>query len=269
MPTIMVHLLNFHGPVTHTEIMLEDVSKKPSTYYSINQWAPPDVLGFSTADSFEQYNGVSPLAIIDQASSTFNFEIEAEPFDIALRWAAYYLKTLPKAGIITHNCGDAAQWFLTRYANIPAPNFYSTPVSINHLAFGIFVPSFIPVGVTLPGRVMSNAKFHISARDNPQAANQYSDLFLNICLAITALSIAVSVTGIILASIFLTGGLGIGVITACVVVGAASSCGLFATINARAAKALAAQPQQVGFAGEDDEVDKDRERNNFLFLCDY
>ena len=229
MPDIKVHLLNFHGPVTHIEIMLENLSVKPSTFYSINRWAPPLNAFYSQAGHEE---------IINQASSTYSFDIEADPDVIVHEWKTHYQNTLNDASIIGHNCAVSAQWFLTTFADIPAPNFYSAPISINHLVFGLFVPSFIPVGITLPGRIMSNAKFYIEARDNPEIADQYSYLFLNVCLAISALTIAASITGIILASILLTGGLSIGIIVACAAVGAASSFGLFASINTYAAKDL-------------------------------
>lgn len=44
MATIKVHLLNFYGPYSHIEIVLENTSSKDKEFYRINRWEtdPPN-----------------------------------------------------------------------------------------------------------------------------------------------------------------------------------------------------------------------------------
>lgn len=238
MSAMNVHLLNFHGPFTHIEILLEDTSTKPSSYYRINRWSSPQ-------ETFLSDEEANATAYLRAASSSYSFEIEANPTEVVSKWRAHHQKTSPDASILGHNCGVSVQWFLTEFAGIPAPHPFSTPISINHTALGLFIPSFVPFPVTLPGRIMSHAKFYIEARKHPELATQYTNLWLNTCLAVSALTMAISVTGIALASLLLSSGLsGAGVIAGCVMVGAVASAGFFATLNTRAAKILVGQTKK-------------------------
>jgi len=148
MANIKVHVLNFHGPFSHIEIVLENMSVEPHTYYDINRWSyfPPN--------AWDTWQG----EFIETANSKYAFNIEANPDNIVKTWKEYFYSTEDHASILGENCAVAAQKFLTHFANIPQPS--SSNVSWNHLAFGIIWPSFIPCPVTLPGRIMDNAKFH-------------------------------------------------------------------------------------------------------------
>jgi len=162
MARIKVHLLNFHSLFfTHIELVLENLSAYPSTFYSINQASPP-----ARKFSYAHINR------INVASSRYAFEIEANPDDIVRKWREHYYQ-MDCSFPLWNNCADITQWFLKTFANIPNPSiFSSTPIRFNYFAFGIFVPRFMPVGVSLPGRVMDNAKQHIEARSNqPQSSS--------------------------------------------------------------------------------------------------
>lgn len=159
MAVIKVHMLNFHSIFcSHIEIVLENVSATPHTYYSINRWDEPDE-GFSNRPRYHKN-------IINEANSTYTFEIEADPEEIAEKWRKYYQETCPQEGILRNNCAVAAQWFLKTFAKIPNPSASSSPVSLNYFTLGFFIPSFIPICVELPGRIMDNAKHHIEERSH-------------------------------------------------------------------------------------------------------
>jgi hypothetical protein len=229
MATLKVHLLNFHGPFTHIEVLVEDESKTPHTYYAINRWAEP-------WDAFLADEGDA----LRFASSVYSFNIDAEPQEIVNQWRAHHRETRSSASILGHNCGVSAQWFLTKFAGVPAPHFYSTPISVNHVIFGLFIPSFLPFPVTLPGRIMSNAKFHIEARKHPEKAMKYTQLHLDTQLALSATLMFAGIVGLVLASSLLSAGIGAAlIITACVVVGAIGSYGFFTTLNKQAEKDIA------------------------------
>lgn len=239
MANIKVHLLNFHSIFSHIEIVLENTSTEPHTYYGINRWETPE----------NQWNQ-KPKAYIDMASSTYSFEINANPIAIVKNWNKYWNETDHEASILGKNCAVAAQWFLTEFAGVPNPNLSN--VSANHLIFGIVWPSFIPCPITLPGRVMSNAKFHLEVRNHPEKASQYSELFLYTSIALAALAFTASVFALAVAATILTGGIGALVIAGCVVVGLASSYGFFNASNTLSARNIASglkktdEPQAFG-----------------------
>lgn len=226
--TIKVHVLNFHSIFSHIEIVLENTSAQPHTYYGINRWATPENRWY--------ING--PKELIEQASSVYSFDIEANTGDITNSWNKYWYETENEASIIGKNCAVAAQWFLTKYAGIPEPDLSN--VSLNHFIFGIMLPSYVPFPITLPGRVMSNAQFHIEARNNPEIANKYSHLLLCTAMAVTALTIGASIIALVVAATVLSGGIAGAVITGCVAAGALSSYGFFKAYNTLSAQHIAA-----------------------------
>ena len=227
MASIKVHTLLFYGPWSHIEILLENNSTTPAEYYHVNRWVRPNDTGW-----YVHPNAKTP---IDEADAHYSFDIEAEPSDIHQVWHDYWHSTAREASILSNNCADAAQWFLTHFANIPAPG--PCNISLNHLAFGIFWwPSFIPCPISLPGRIMDNAQFHAEARKNPNAAEQYSHLYLRMVLGVSALLIAASITGIVLAATIMSGGIAAGIIAGCVVAGATSSYAFFQSYNHLSAK---------------------------------
>lgn len=212
---IKVHILNFHSIHSHIEIVLENTSTQPHTWYGINRWAEPS--------SEWSVNGAKNM--LELASSTYSFDINADPDEITKSWKKYWSDTRKIANPLGENCAVATQWFLTKFADIPQPDLSN--VSWNHLALGIVWPSFIPCPITLPGRIMSNAKFHIEAKNHPEIANQYRTLFLYTSMAVAALVIAASIFALGVAATFLSGGIAAVAITGCVAVGIASSYGFF------------------------------------------
>jgi len=229
MAKIKVHVLNFHSIFSHIEIVLENTSTEPHTYYGINRWEGPS----------NNWSINGPKQYIEQASSTYSFDIDANPAEITNRWRKYWSDTESEASILGKNCAVAAQWFLTEFAGIPQSNLSN--VSWNHLAFGIIWPSFIPCPVTLPGRIMSNAKFHIEARTNPEIANQYTHLFLYTSMALATFMFAASVFAIAVAATILSGGIAAIAITGCAAVGIASTYGFFKAHNILSAKNISAE----------------------------
>ncbi len=231
MSKIKVHLLNFHGLFnSHIEIVLENTSINPPVYFHINRW------GKSILSDWEPDINEVFTQKINSASSKYSFMIEANPYTILDRWAEYWNGTRETASVLKTNCAVAAQWFLTEFARIPKPNLSN--ISLNYLTLGIPWPSFIPCPVMLPGRVLSNAKFHIEIRDHPKLAQQYSDLYLHVAMAATALTVAASALGIYVALTMLTGGLAAVAIAGCVVLGLANFYGFFSAYNRRSAKRL-------------------------------
>ena len=224
MAEIKVHVLNFHNIFSHIEIVLENTSTEPHTYYGLNRWDKPNV-GWSI---------IGPEQCIAEASSIYSFDIDANPDEITEEWIKYWSKTESEASILGDNCGVAAQWFLSEFAGIPKPNLSN--VSWNHFILGIIWPSFIPCPVTLPGRIMSNAKFYIEARNNPEIANQYTRLFLYTSMALATFMLAASIFAIAVAATILTGGIAAIAIAGCTAVGIASTYGFFKAHNILSAK---------------------------------
>jgi hypothetical protein len=229
MAKIKVHILNFHHIHSHIEIVLENTSTEPHTYYGINRWQLPDCEW--------EINGSKEY--IKEASSIYSFDIDANPDKITNSWKTYWWDTCGQASPLGKNCAVAAQWFLTEFAGIPEPNFSN--VSWNHLALGIIWPSFIPCPITLPGRVMSNAKFYIDARVNPEIANQYTHLFLYTSMALATFMFAASVFAIAVAATILSGGIAAIAITGCAAINIASTYGFFRVHNILSAKTISAE----------------------------
>ncbi len=233
MAKIKVHVLNFHGIFSHVEIVLENMSTHPRTYYGINRWEIP---GQTWSDV--QYKGY-----IAQAGSVYSFEIDANPDDIVNRWKNYWIKTQYQANILGENCAMAAHWFLMEFAGIPKPSLSN--LSWNHLALGIIWPSFIPCPVTLPGRIMSNVKFHIEARNHPEVAAQYSHLFLYTSMALAILAFSASIFALTVAVTVLSGGGVIAPVVGCVFVGLASTQGFFKSYNLLSTKNMSRDFKKV------------------------
>ncbi len=164
MAIINVYLLNFHGVVSHLELLLQD-AEQPRLYYAINRWAYP----FPTFMPSYQTK-------IASASSVYAFSIDANPRDIIHQWTTYFYATKKQASLLDLNCAEAVQWFLTTFAGIPYPKPFNAPLSINHVAFGFFLPSPLPCPWLLPGRVMSHAQYWIEKNQGtsvltPQSSN--------------------------------------------------------------------------------------------------
>lgn len=229
---ITVSLLNFHGFNSHIEILLHYVENGVNHFYVINQWAPASNHIMKSTTGLKQHPNYR------EASSRFSFKIEADPNEIADNWFRRYYSRQAYANIITENCADATQWFLKKYAAIPNPTFYSNHLSLNHLILGLMLPSFIPIGITLPGRIMDNAKFHMHVRNNADTIKQYNELLLNLCRASCALLFLGSVAGIAVAVVFLSQALLALVVTASLLAAGVAAYGFFKSHNKIAAKEL-------------------------------
>lgn len=231
---IEVTLLNFHGINSHIEILLSYVDARGDKFiYTINQWAKPHRLF---------YSGEEWLAFAEkksgEANSKFTFSLQADPIEISIAWFKRRHERANKASLFTENCADAAEWFLEQFAKIPKTHFYSSYVSVNHFMFGLFVPSFLPLGITLPGRVMDNAKFHIKALTNKENIKRYSNTLLNICKAMAIIAVTVSIAGIIAAALFLTGVLATGVMAGTSILALTGSLSFFKAHNLKHQKNL-------------------------------
>jgi hypothetical protein len=268
MAKLKVHIVNFDLLHGHIEIWLENLEPRNKSYFVINRWRNPgtwfdseSIINYRLFNfileisldkkysasqlytiSYWQDNDKNPTSFQKLGSlppfiSVYSFEIDANPQEIQREWHQYYYATIDKAHILGNNCAVAAQWFLSKYANIPAPSFSYT--SGNHLALGIIWPSLLPCPVTLPGRVMSNAQFYIEARKHPEIANRYSYLFWYMCLSMTVLLCATSILGIIAASTILSGGLAPLVMGASALMVAASVNAFFKICNRIEAKNIA------------------------------
>lgn len=155
MARIIIHVLNFHGLTSHIELLLEDVSENPSTYYRVDRWSDP-----------RSHWGETAKIILEWASSIYSFEIEADPSQMIDEWRNYYCNTEETASVFGENCAVAVQHFLTHFANIPVPK--KSTLSWNHVACGvIWWPNIIPCPVMLPGRVMDNVKYYTKNASAP------------------------------------------------------------------------------------------------------
>ena len=154
------------------------------------------------------------------------FEIEGDINEILDWWDRRGLHS-----IIHNNCGDITQEFLERFANIPAPHALAAPFSINYFSLGICLPSFLPIGITLPGRIMDNAKFYIEARNNPEMIQQYSAWALKLTMAVSIVLMVLSIIGIEAAAALLSGSIVMPAVVTCLVVGTVSSIGFFKSAN--------------------------------------
>lgn len=228
MNKIKVHVLNFHGIFSHIEIVLENTASQPHVFFCINRWDKPSDK-WSTA----------PRNCIDWASSTYSFDIYADPDEISSKWRKYWYATESQASILGLNCATAAQWFLREFAAIPNPDHLN--VSWNHLAFGIVWSSLIPCPVTLPGRIMSNAKFYMEAKTNPQIANQYSHLFLYTSMALAILVFAGAMFALVAAATILSGGIAAIAIAGCASVSAGSIYSFFESYNTLSVKHISGE----------------------------
>ena len=181
MTDITVHVLNFYSLASHIEIVLEDESTDPHEYLRLNRWSKPERCYFNELNKPMWIENHEQL--VKQADAQFSFTLKGvDKLNITREWDQYFKESQSNAYILGDNCAVAAQWFLKNYAGVPDPN--NSNISFNHLAFGVVWPSFIPCPVTLPGRVMSNIKFHLKQGVNPETTFGYVKLFKVIVSAI-------------------------------------------------------------------------------------
>lgn len=244
--TIKVHVLFLQGH--HIELLLENpdsiaqiknnsLHKLPS-YYCINRWREPNQSWLANQDDKPKEKTVfrNFIALKEKASEQYSFEIEEDPKVIVHDWIQYYEDTKKNAHIFGENCAVATQWFLSKYAQIPRPAFWAAPVGINQVMYYFYTPSFIPHFALLPKRVFDNAKFHLNIRNNPNVKETY--LTLNIRLASNALTILGSLSGILLASKYLSKGINSILSPLFASLAISRTPHLFSDINKRAAKIL-------------------------------
>ena len=95
MADIVVHVLNFHSIFSHIEIVLENKSVNPHSYYGINRWDAPerDWASF-LPDPHVDHNRFKHT--ISEASSVYSFNIEADPCKIVESWNTYWSETEKK-----------------------------------------------------------------------------------------------------------------------------------------------------------------------------
>ena len=219
MARLKVHLLNFHGIFSHSEVVVEDISSDFGGFYRINRWSEP----------YNHWGSAIAKQCIEEADAIVSFEIEADPAEITQKWRNYWYKTEENASILGNNCAVASQWFLTEFAGIPKPNLSN--ISWNHLALGIMWPSFIPCPVMLSGRVMSNTKFYVNAGKNKAQNEQLSRAFIYSCMAAAALVFTASLFMLVASTTLLSGLLAPLAIAGCAIAGSSSAYGFFHAYN--------------------------------------
>lgn len=207
---LTVHLLNWNmGLFSHISIVVEDRTTK--AFFKLDTMARAE----------------DARAQIDLASSRYSFDIKENIETVADWWSAQTWHH--SYHIIKNNCGDVTQRFLERFACIQAPHRLKAPLSINYFFLGLFIPSFLPIGVTLSGRIMDHAKFYIEARKHPEIANQYSEWVLKLVITVSLLFAVSSFVGIAAAAIYLSTNL-VPTATA-ILLGSASTASFFNTTN--------------------------------------
>lgn len=176
---ITVHLFNIQGFFNaHIELVLTFEHQGKPVFYTLNRWEQPE--SYWTEESpLSSYDGY----LIDK----YQFTINKNPKYIIEAWKKYHQDTKESAFILKNNCADATQWFLEKFADIPAPNYKN--ISFNYATCGAFWPSLIPSPVTLPGRVMANAKYYIKKRaQQADKKTTHDSMFQYLCcVAVTPL----------------------------------------------------------------------------------
>lgn len=149
---VTVHVLNYWGiSHSHVEIVLEQSGEGDTKYYYlINHWEFPA--------SRATLNNKDLISRIKDASESHKLEIKGDINALAEQWKEEQRKQPDCFICCFNNCADTTAWFLEKFVNIKKPTPCSSPVTCNYLFCGFFVPSFVPTGCTLPGRVFDNAK---------------------------------------------------------------------------------------------------------------
>jgi hypothetical protein len=179
MANIKVHVLNFHGITSHIQIILENISETPTTYYCIDRarGAPEDKFSHEASELAARYK-----RYLKQADEIVDFIIDADPAAIIQSWKEYYKAASAQeafycqyvdpvaaafVGLLTNNCADTVEWFLKRFAHIPKTSCLDNrPLKMDHVVFGLRVPSCFPIGVTLPDKVMDNVKTYVESKES-------------------------------------------------------------------------------------------------------
>lgn len=196
-----------------------------STFYSIDRWSEPEKEGFipegkqfykkeeDTYRSSCRYTSVFS-SCRKFATETYSFNIEADPADIVRQWEQYFYRTNPTASLLGNNCAVAAQWFLSNFAGVETPHFWNAPFSNDLIvasrskpAVAVYLPSVLPIPVTVPKRIFEHAKFQKEIQKAPQALAQQDSLKLSMVLAKDALLVMGNLAGLYLAQKHLGSGL--------------------------------------------------------------
>lgn len=204
--TITVHLLFTHGH--HIEILLEQGIGETKLFYSMNRWKTPrenwesDEQIISLNSKEKSCKAGRFKSLLARAEEYYCFTIEACPDNIIHDWKEYHASTNKIAFIFGHNCAVATQRFLEKYAQIPPPNGLSAPFQTHQLYYYLHWPSFFPAFALIPHKVFHNAKFHLETRNQKEIKETYKDIYWR--MSINALLGFGSLTGIILASKYLS-----------------------------------------------------------------
>jgi len=179
-------------------------------------------------------------------SASFSFELEGNIQEIQDWW--FYSQS--GYDIFSNNCADTTQAFLVKFAQVPNPQPFAPPYTFNHLSLGICLPSFLPIGITLPGRILDHAKFYLEPRLHPKILQHLhpSDLKLSMALAFTLM--VGSVLGLIAAASFLSGILLALTIPSAVILGSMASMHFFGSMNKLAMHIQNAAHQQPALSRE-------------------
>lgn len=246
-----VHILFTHGH--HIEILLEYETTENKLFYSMNRWRDPreswetdeEIVSAEPQGKNLKAGRFSSL-INNKAEEIYSFIIQACPNEIIENWKQYHSSTKEDAFIFGYNCAMAAQWFLSKYAQIPTPKNLSAPFQLHQVYYYVHWPSFFPAFALIPHKVFHNAKFHLEARNRSEVKESY--LQINRRMAISALVSFCSLTGIILASKYLSKSLNTLIIPTLGLATINQSLLLFKDLNLYAEKTIVEGKKYAGFA---------------------
>lgn len=149
-----------HGLTSKIGLFLETQEVVPR-YFFVGRQMPAGCFSVKKPSLFHQ----------DTALYCGDLKIDSSDMVFCKAWIAYYMACVEKFGLYT--CADVVQWFLNKYMGIRTPYFFTAPITINHFALGISVPSILPNPLTLPGRIFDNVQFYLKSRQQkPREAYQ-------------------------------------------------------------------------------------------------
>ena len=185
-----------------------DLNSYQSIFYSLNRWKDPrPAWEFDHAITYHDASLTSCREnrfayLKDKSEDIFSFSISANPHEIVAEWQKYFQETRDAAFIFGLNCARASQWFLNKYAKIPAPEYFSAPFRMNQVMYFLHWPSIFPAFALIPKKIFDNAKFHVEARQRKDIALSYSQIYWD--MAMSALLSFGSFTGLILSAKYLS-----------------------------------------------------------------
>lgn len=168
------------------------------------------------SNTYYNFDTMSPTCRAPSAS--FSFELKADIKKIKDWWIC----SRSNYDLVSNNCADITQAFLAKFAQVPYPQRFAPPYTFNHLSLGICLPSFLPIGITLPGRIFDHARFHLEPL-YPRS--------LKLSIALASTMMVGALLGLAAAASFLSGIVLAVTISATVTLGSIASMRFFGSLN--------------------------------------